>query len=75
MTKKESTGVIGITPEGNYLFEGHAAGHGGPKEYYALTSNINEATLFASLPKQKDYEVIAVPAWSERIVRIGSPNA
>ena len=74
MSKNKATGIIGITPEGNYLVEGCAAGHIGPRTYYSLTDDINNATLFNTLPKQDDYIVTAVPAWSERIVRIGSPH-
>lgn len=64
-------GVIGITPTGKYLYES-SGGHLGSKKY-AIVDDINGATLFVVLPKQKEYDVTPVIAYSERIVRIGEP--
>ena len=66
-----SVGVIGITPNGKYLYEGSAAGHLGPKPYFTVVEDIDKATLFVNLPNQIEHVVTAVPAYVERLVRIG----
>lgn len=67
-----SVGVIGITPNGKYLYEGLAASHLGPKPYFTVVEDIDKATLFVNLPNQIEHVVTAAPAYVERLVRIGT---